>query len=104
MLQRLLRDPLAADIDIDSPEAARVRAAIVRAKPLLKKIYEEWYAAIRDAVSGTPAPVLEIGSAGGFLQDFVPDVVRTDIMPCPVWTQSWTASRCRSLTVRSARS
>lgn len=79
-LQRLLGHPLTAGVDIDSPEAAAVRARVVREKPFLRQIYEEWYAGIAGRLPVVDGAVLELGSAGGFLDAVLPGTIRSDVI------------------------
>lgn len=70
-------------IDIDDPRAIGQARAIVRSKPFLRRIYEEWYAAIVLALPGGSDPVLELGSGGGFLADVIPGLLTSEVQVCP---------------------
>lgn len=71
-------------LDPDSLQANIVRARIVREKASLKKIYMEWYASMAAALPGrVSGPVLEIGSAGGFLNEFIPGLITSEIFRVP---------------------
>jgi SAM-dependent methyltransferase len=82
VLRRALVHPLAADLDPDDPRAPEVHRRIIGEKPLLRAVYDEWYAALADAV-GSRSPVLEIGSGGGYLRDRMPGLVTSDIRRTP---------------------
>lgn len=87
MLSRLksfLSHPLSRGLDIDSPEANSIRRRIIQKKPFLRSLYKSWYAEISNSLPKTlVGHVLEIGSGGGFLKEFVPDLIRSEILPIP---------------------
>ena len=60
-----------------------MRRQIIREKPFLRRIYEEWYVALARALPQGPEPVLEIGSGAGFLSDFVPGLITSEVFTCP---------------------
>ena len=82
-LNSLLAHPQARGRDMDDPRTTALRRQIVRDKPFLRAIYEEWYRAIVSALPPGDEPVLEIGSGGGFLSDFVPGLITSEVFPCP---------------------
>ncbi len=79
MLSAWLAHPLTRGMDIDSPDTTRLRKEIIRQKPFLRKIYEEWYRRIAAEVPDGPGGVLELGSGAGFLKDFLPDLITSDV-------------------------
>lgn len=76
-----LAQPTATGLD-DPRTISHVRA-VVRGKPFLRRIYEEWYATIASALPRGGDPVLELGSGGGFLADVIPGLVTSDVQVCP---------------------
>lgn len=82
MLKRILAHPLTRDLDIDDPRTTEVRRSIVRTKPFLRRIYAEWYGILASRLPPGPGLLVEIGSGGGFMRDFVPALVTTDVFPC----------------------
>jgi len=60
------------------------RARIIRGKTGLESIYRRWYLqmarALPETVSG---PVLELGSGGGFLKEFIPGLITSEILQVP---------------------
>ncbi|HEY0557507.1 MAG TPA: class I SAM-dependent methyltransferase [Thermoanaerobaculia bacterium] len=82
-LQRWLEHPLTRGLDIDDPRTTHLRRRILAGKPFLRRIYEEWYRAIAASLPPGPEPVLELGSGAGFLADFVPGLVRSEIFLTP---------------------
>jgi SAM-dependent methyltransferase len=82
MLRNLLVQPSTRGIDIDDPRILQLRRPIVREKVFLRQVYEEWYAAIVAALPEGEGLVLELGSGPGFLKDFVPKLITSDILCC----------------------
>ena len=83
MLQDLLVQPSIRGIDIDDPRTTRLRRRIVRKKSFLRQIYVEWYASIAAVLPDSQGSVLELGSGPGFLKDFIPELIASDIFLCP---------------------
>jgi SAM-dependent methyltransferase len=83
MLKRWLAHPLTRGLDIDSAETNELRQRIVRDKVFLRRIYEEWYEAIIASLPAGAGEVLELGSGGGFLEEFLPGLITSDILPLP---------------------
>lgn len=83
MMSRWLAHPSTRGVDIDDPRLISVRRRLVREKAFLRKIYQEWYAAIVEALPSGADPVLELGSGGGFLEDSVPGLITSELQVCP---------------------
>ena len=82
MIRGLLKHPLARDAgDIDALENADLRRRLVQAKPFLRRLYQEWYRSVARALPEGPGTVLEIGSGTGFLGEFVPHLITSDVQP-----------------------
>lgn len=82
-LRSALAHPLTRGADLDSPATTALRREIIRSKPFLRKIYDEWYATLAADVPAGEGRVLELGSGAGYLRDFLPDVVTSEIFSCP---------------------
>ena len=82
-LRRWLEHPLTRGLDIDDPGTTHLRRRILAGKPFLRRIYEEWYRAIAASLPHGSAPVLELGAGAGFLADFVPGLVRSEVFYTP---------------------
>jgi SAM-dependent methyltransferase len=82
-LRRLLEHPLTRGLDIDDPSTTILRKTIVQSKPFVRRIYDEWYRKIALHLPGGPGQVLEIGSGSGFLADYVPDLITSEILLLP---------------------
>jgi SAM-dependent methyltransferase len=83
MLTRWLEHPLTRGLDIDDPRTTRLRRRILAEKRFLRRIYEDWYKAIAASLPPGDGPVLELGSGAGFLADFVPELVRSEVFHTP---------------------
>jgi SAM-dependent methyltransferase len=80
-LKSYLVHPLARDLNIDASATVRIRKRIIREKPFLRKIYHEWYQSIiKSLPKDNLGPILELGSGGGFLKDYIPDLITSEIL------------------------
>lgn len=82
-MRRLLAHPLTLGLDIDDPRTTALRRQIIRKNPFLRRIYEEWYTALASALPTGQEVVLELGSGAGFLPQFVPHVITSEVFFCP---------------------
>ncbi len=83
MLKRLLAHPLTRGLAIDDPDTTALRRQIIRSKPFLKKIYDQWYAMLERSLPHGDGAVLELGSGAGYFDEYVPGLITSDLMPCP---------------------
>jgi SAM-dependent methyltransferase len=86
MVERLrawLAHPLTRGYDLDDPETTWLRRRIIKEKVFLRRIYEEWYQSIAAELPGGSEPVLELGSGAGFMSEFVPGLITSELLPCP---------------------
>ena len=77
-----LERPETRGLALDAPETTRRRRAILANSPLLRLVYDDWYSRIRQALPEPPGSVVELGSGPGFLRDLIPELIRSDILPC----------------------
>jgi len=82
-IKALLAHPLMRGLDLDDPCTTQLRRQIIQEKRFLRQIYQEWYKAIAEALPAGEDPVLEVGSGAGFLSDFVPGLITSEIFFCP---------------------
>jgi SAM-dependent methyltransferase len=82
-VKRWLAHPLTRGLDIDDPRTTHLRRQILRGKPFLKRIYEEWYRILAASLPPGDGPVLELGSGAGFMEDYVPRLIRSEVFFCP---------------------
>jgi SAM-dependent methyltransferase len=52
-------------------------------RPLLRRIYREWFALLASRLSGVDGATVELGSGIGQLREFVPGLVTTDVEETP---------------------
>jgi SAM-dependent methyltransferase len=79
MLRRWLAHPLTRSVPIDDPKTTALRRQIIRSKPFLEKIYDHWYRQIAVAVPEGPGRVLELGSGAGFLREYIPGLITSEV-------------------------
>jgi SAM-dependent methyltransferase len=78
-----LAHPSTRGVDIDDPRLVVLRRRLIREKAFLRRIYQEWYAAIIAVLPGGEGPVLELGSGGGFLDESVPGLITSELRLTP---------------------
>jgi hypothetical protein len=83
MLKALLAHPLTKGLDIDDPRTTQLRLQIIREKSFLRQIYAEWYQSIVEALPSIDGAVLELGSGGGFMSEFIPSLITSEVFYCP---------------------
>lgn len=76
-----LQHPLTRGLDLDDPRTTELRRRVLAEKPFLRRIYEEWYAALAAELPGGEGAVVELGSGAGFLEQVVPGLVRSEVFP-----------------------
>ena len=83
LFKEWLAHPLTRGLALDDPRTTERRRAIIQTKPFLRHLYEDWYAALARAVPEGVEPVLEIGSGAGFLGEFIPGLITSEVFACP---------------------
>ncbi|MCP4107720.1 MAG: class I SAM-dependent methyltransferase [Desulfobacteraceae bacterium] len=81
-IKELLAHPLTRGLNIDEPHCTDIRRSVIREKSFLCQIYEEWYESVTELLLPGEKPVLELGSGGGFLNDYIPELITSDIFLC----------------------
>jgi SAM-dependent methyltransferase len=83
-IHRLFNHPSTRNVDLDAPENTLRRAGIIRSKPFLKQFYQDCYISISKLLPGKiSGPVIELGSGGGFLKAYIPDLITSEILAIP---------------------
>jgi SAM-dependent methyltransferase len=80
LLTAFLAHPLTRNVSIDDPSAVELRRRIIREKPFLLRIYQEWYEQLAGGIPSGPGAVLELGAGAGFLREFIEDVIVSDVV------------------------
>jgi len=68
-------------MDVDDPQTTELRRRIIRGKPFLFKLYNEWYDTINGCLPPGQGKVLELGSGAGFMKDRIPEIITSDVVP-----------------------
>lgn len=82
VLSRWLQHPHTRDLELDDPRTTELRHRIVQEKKFLRRLYEEWYGLLVAHLSGLD-DILELGSGAGFLKDFIPSLITSDVFETP---------------------
>lgn len=80
---KLLEYPATASLSLDNPETTIRRRQIIREKPSLRQIYDEWYGEVARSIPSGDKPVLELGSGSGFMSDYVENLITSDLLELP---------------------
>ena len=82
ILNKLLGHPLTLGLSVDDPRTTLLRRRIIQDKAFLRELYAEWYERIIGALPMKNA-VLELGSGAGFLQQYLPEVISSEVFETP---------------------
>jgi len=67
---------------MDDPRTTDLRLQVIRSKPFLRKIYDEWYGMIRSRIPAGEGGIVELGSGPGYLNRLIPWLVRSEVFLC----------------------
>ena len=81
-IKTLLAHPDLRDLSIDDPRTTERRRAVIRNNRFLWRVYDEWYRSVASCIPAGPGGVLEIGSGAGFLSEYVPNLISSEVFPC----------------------
>ena len=71
-------------MSVDDPSMTVVRRELSKTKRGLYLSYLEWYREFEEADKAAPPGVrVELGSGGGFLEQKIPSLIKTDLLPLP---------------------
>ena len=71
-------------VPIDSPEITIRRRELVQRNACARFSFERWYRELASLVIDAPAGLrVELGSGGGFLDQFIPSLITTDVVELP---------------------
>lgn len=82
-----LAEPRLKGLDVESPERIRLHLEILRRKPLLRSVFEEFYRTSlrldQRFLGGSRGLRVELGAGVSFFKEIEPSVLVTDIKPAP---------------------
>ncbi|MBV8902046.1 MAG: methyltransferase domain-containing protein [Acidobacteriia bacterium] len=81
-LNKLLAHPRTRDLSIDDPRTTELRRDIIRSNRFLYRIYDEWYRLISGCIPEGPGASLELGSGAGFLAQYIPNLITSEVFLC----------------------
>lgn len=82
IFNKILEHPLTRGLSVDDPRTTLLRHDIIQNKAFLQALYTEWYERII-RVLPQKNDVLELGSGAGFLQQFLPEVITSEVFETP---------------------
>ena len=82
IFNKIFEHPLTRGLSVDDPRVTLLRHDIIQSKAFLHSIYFEWYERII-RVLPQKNDVLELGSGAGFLRQFLPEVITSEVFETP---------------------
>lgn len=82
LLTKLLAHPLTIGLSVDDPRTTLLRRDIIKQKPFLSALYSEWYERILNTLPNKEH-VLELGSGAGFMSEYCPGLITSEIFETP---------------------
>jgi SAM-dependent methyltransferase len=82
VFKKILEHPLTRGLSVDDPRTTMLRHEIIQNKAFLRALYTEWYERII-RVLAQKNDVLELGSGAGFLQQYLPEVITSEVFETP---------------------
>jgi SAM-dependent methyltransferase len=81
-LKKLLAHPDTRDLTLDDPRTTQRRRGIIQRNRFLWRIYDEWYRLISASIPHGAGSVLELGSGAGFLAQYIPGLITSEVFLC----------------------
>jgi protein-L-isoaspartate O-methyltransferase len=78
IFNKIFEHPLTRGLSVDDPRTTSLRRDIIKSKAFLHALYTEWYERIILALP-QKNNVLELGSGAGFFQQFLPEVITSEV-------------------------
>jgi SAM-dependent methyltransferase len=82
VVRGLLAHPDTKGLSVDNSLTTALRKGIIRKNRFLWRIYDEWYRMLAQQIPDRSEPVLELGSGAGFLAEYIPRLITTEVFPC----------------------
>ena len=80
LIQAVLGHPLMKGCDLDAPETTKTRIRLIKEKAFLNKFYQDCYLSIAGSIpENINGKILELGSGAGFIKDYLPACVTSEI-------------------------
>lgn len=86
--------PLTCRLELDDPRTTGLRRQIIQNKAFLRRVYQTWYRMLAAHLPGGDGSVLELGSGAGFLKDFLPKAITSE-----VFHTEWIDLACNAMTL-----
>lgn len=83
LVETVLGHPATRGLDLDDPTTTTIRREVVKSKPFLTAVYEEWYSLMIACVPDVAGSLLELGAGGGFLKERLAGLITSDVFPVP---------------------
>ncbi|HEX7555037.1 MAG TPA: methyltransferase domain-containing protein [Leptolinea sp.] len=83
MIKSWLAHPLTRGLDLDDPHTTTLRRQVIAQNKFLLQIYHEWYQYLKSSPINSQGGILELGSGGGFLSEFIPELISSEVFYCP---------------------
>jgi SAM-dependent methyltransferase len=83
MIKSWLAHPLTRGLDLDDPRTTSLRRQVIFQNKFLLRIYREWYQYLGSSLIDSEGGAVELGSGGGFLSEFLPGVISSEVFYCP---------------------
>jgi SAM-dependent methyltransferase len=83
MIKTWLAHPLTRGLDLDDPLTSSIRRQVITENKFLFQVYLEWYQYLKESTNGTGGDLVELGSGGGFLSDFIPGLITSEVFYFP---------------------
>ena len=78
-LKKILEHPATRGLNVDDPQTTVRRRQIIQEKQFLRLIYKKWYMTLKETLPSGCGSVVEIGSGAGFLSEFIPNLITSDV-------------------------
>ena len=78
----LLDHPKTRHLGVDDPRITERRRDVIQENGFLRCIYDEWYSLLVGRIPQGSGGVLELGSGGGFLSDYVSGLITSEVFEC----------------------
>ncbi len=69
--------------NLDDPEITIQRIELLEKNRFINQIYQEWYTKIASELNEPDGVTIEIGSGAGFLERYIPSLIKSDIFYLP---------------------